>query len=500
MNDPTIKNRMCVDALYNNIQAGENMKKRILSIILAAALIISLCAFTATADSKPVLYGDTDGDGEINIIDATLIQRHLIGLITLDEAALRRAAVSGDDELSIADATLIQRYDVKLISAFPVEEQDKPKVKDVITIHFTNNKKWSSVNAYFYNKATGAELKEWPGVALSDYTTNEKGEQVYSSEVDVTKYDRVIFNSGSKQTTEIPVTKASSGFGIQGRVGKKYYAYVYPYEKAGDGKVKTVVMDYPDGYKKKVYIWTPEGYDPNDTSKKYSVLYMCDGQNLFGNVPNLSGFYWQCQDTVNSLMSNGGDGVIIVGIDNNDDMRVTELTPDLIPLDPEAYAGHYAGGYEYPEFRGKVYSDFIADTLIPYIDTNYNTNSIRGIAGSSCGGQAAFYIGLENPDKFSYIGAFSSAFAYFPPEIWDKYLSSKDFSGDVPYIYLYTGMNKDDNTEQWIYPTAIMMDGWLADHDYPADKRVNIIDADARHHESFWALYLPELICKGLEL
>ena len=227
---------------------------------------------------------------------------------------------------------------------------------------------------------------------------------------------------------------------------------------------------------------------------------MCDGQNLFGNVTNLSGCFWQCQDTVNSLMSNGGDGVIIVGIDNNDDMRVTELTPDLIPLDPEAYAGHYAGGYVYPEFRGEVYSDFISDTVIPYVDSHYNTNSTRGIAGSSCGGQAAFYIGMENMDKFSYIGAFSSAFAYFPPEIWDKYLSSKDFSGDVPFVYLYTGMNKDDSTEQWIYPTAVLMDGWLTEHNYPADKKVNIMDADARHHESFWAIYMPEMLCKGLGL
>ena len=197
-----------------------------------------------------------------------------------------------------------------------------------------------------------------------------------------------------------------------------------------------------------------------------------------------------------------GDVVVVRkefwGVSSN--LRITELTPNLIPLDPEAYAGHYAGGYVYPEFRGEVYSDFIADTVIPYVDSHYNTNSTRGIAGSSCGGQAAFYIGMENMDKFSYIGAFSSAFAYFPPEIWDKYLSSKDFSGDVPFVYLYTGMNKDDSTEQWIYPTAVLMDGWLTEHNYPADKKVNIMDADARHHESFWAIYMPEMLCKGLGL
>ena len=476
------------------------MKKRIISLLSALTFVVSLTAVTSVFSGESILYGDVDNDGEVNIIDATCVQRYTVNMMQLDDEAVKRGDVSGEDGLDIIDVTLIRRYDLRMIKRFPAEgpEREVPKVKDEITISFTNNKKWNPVNAYIYNYSTGDALNEWPGVALTDYEINADGYQVYNLTVDVSRYDRVIFNSGRKQTTEIPVTKASSGYSILGRVGKKYYASIYPTEFHGKGAIRTVVMDYPDGYKKKVYIWTPEGYDPADKSKKYSVLYMCDGQNLFGNVANMSGCFWQCQDTVNSLMQNGGDGVIVVGVDNNDDRRVSELTPNLYELDPGFLEN--VDPSEIPDFKCDIFSGFIVDSVIPYVEANYNVNSVRGIAGSSCGGQAAFYIGMENMDKFSYIGAFSSAFAYFSKECWNNYLSEKDFSGDVPYIYLYTGENKDDNTEQWIYPTAILMDGWLTDNGYPADKKKNVIDVDARHHENYWALYFPEMLCCGLDL
>lgn len=58
------------------------------------------------------LRGDADGDGSVDIIDATLIQRHLVGFRRLSPAAQLLADANGDGELDIDDATLIQRYDV----------------------------------------------------------------------------------------------------------------------------------------------------------------------------------------------------------------------------------------------------------------------------------------------------------------------------------------------------------------------------------------------------
>ena len=481
--------------------------KKLLSILLTLAIALGVISGSSLTAGASSLLGDVDNDGEVDVIDATLIQRHLVGAKLLDEAAQKRGSVSGK-ELSITDATLIQRYAAKMIAFFPAEEN--PEVPDTVTIRFTDNKKWGTVYAYLYNYATGEALEETPGVAMTADGTDSDGKPMYSLDVDVSKYDRVIFNNGgTKQTTATPVTKASSGYYLRGRVGKKYQAAIYPYlpEGTGMGTVKTIKMDYPvisEGDKRDVYIWLPEGYDAADTSKRYSVLYMCDGQNLFGNVANLSGCYWQCQDSISSLMQNGGDGVIVVGVNHDVETRFNELTPDLGMLtslsaeEYEAYRSEY-GDKEW-FLHGKDFSDYVVNTLIPYVESHYNTNDVRGIAGSSCGGYEAFFIGMEHPETFRYIGAFSSAFAYATESEWDAYLSKKDFSGDVPRLYLYCGNNENDNTEQWIYPEAAVMESRLAEYGYPADRMVNVIDDDAKHHETFWALYFPELLCWGLDL
>ena len=86
------------------------MSKRLLSLLLAAVLLVTtLVVTTAGAVQQKILYGDTDGDGNVTILDATAIQRHLAAIDILDEAALERGMVTGGSELTILDATAIQR-------------------------------------------------------------------------------------------------------------------------------------------------------------------------------------------------------------------------------------------------------------------------------------------------------------------------------------------------------------------------------------------------------
>lgn len=76
---------------------------------------------TVTVEAATYLYGDIDGNGEVDLYDATLIMRYAVGLITLDDAAVARGNVSGDTLTDLYDATLIQRYAVGIITEFPVE-------------------------------------------------------------------------------------------------------------------------------------------------------------------------------------------------------------------------------------------------------------------------------------------------------------------------------------------------------------------------------------------
>ena len=80
----------------------------------------------APLSASEFVYGDTDLDGKVNIIDATHIQRHLAKLTTLSAEQIQRAKVSGGEELNIIDATYIQRYLAKLVTKFPVEDMIIP--------------------------------------------------------------------------------------------------------------------------------------------------------------------------------------------------------------------------------------------------------------------------------------------------------------------------------------------------------------------------------------
>ena len=68
--------------------------------------------------TKDYLLGDVNGDGKISVLDATLIQKYLAGLVTFSDTQKAAADVNGDGSVSVIDATLIQKYIAGLISNF----------------------------------------------------------------------------------------------------------------------------------------------------------------------------------------------------------------------------------------------------------------------------------------------------------------------------------------------------------------------------------------------
>ncbi|MBE6824232.1 MAG: starch-binding protein [Ruminococcaceae bacterium] len=502
------------------------MRKTRFTLILTVILLLAMMLFTTLVSNAAVLYGDVDLNGSVSITDATLIQRNLVELEELSEEQLTAAKVSGGDKLTITDATLIQRKLAYIIDKFPVEEETpvtqettpsvvptKPteptephttptqneadtitKISPEIDVYFSNNRNWSKVYAYIYNHETGDPAAAWPGAEMTKHSVNNYGETIYKLHADTSKYDRIIFSNGTAQTTDTPLTVANSGYFINTTLNGKFVVGVYPYGQENEGTIKQVNLEYSPGYNKRITIWTPVGYNANDKSKKYSVLYMTDGQNIFGNDENCSQHEWEVDETVLSYMQNGGDGIIVVGIDNANNKRDSELTPDI---------GDVVPGYNYGGFKngtGEAYSNFVVNKVIPYIEANYNTNSIRGIAGSSSGGIESFYIGMENMDKFNYIGAISPAFLLYDEPTWSTYLSKFDFTDEskLPRIYFFNGNSKNDSLEQELYENAVAMQGWMEKKGYPSKLMTTVVDNDGTHNELFWAVYFPETLAFGL--
>lgn len=65
-------------------------------------------------NAKIFAIGDVNSDGDISVVDATLVQKYIVGLENLTDFQKKSADVNDDNEISVVDATLIQKYIVGL--------------------------------------------------------------------------------------------------------------------------------------------------------------------------------------------------------------------------------------------------------------------------------------------------------------------------------------------------------------------------------------------------
>ncbi len=68
------------------------------------------------------VLGDTDGNGEIEVVDATLIQRRLVDLTVPDPDRIESVGDVDGGGLDITDATFIQRFLVGMEVPYPINE------------------------------------------------------------------------------------------------------------------------------------------------------------------------------------------------------------------------------------------------------------------------------------------------------------------------------------------------------------------------------------------
>ena len=67
-------------------------------------------------NAKIFAIGDVNSDGDISVVDATLVQKYIVGLENLKDFQKKSADVNDDNEISVVDATLIQKYIVGLVA------------------------------------------------------------------------------------------------------------------------------------------------------------------------------------------------------------------------------------------------------------------------------------------------------------------------------------------------------------------------------------------------
>lgn len=300
---------------------------------------------------------------------------------------------------------------------------------------------------------------------------------VFTGHADPALYDRAVITADSIETIELAYNDYVSGWNLTS-------GSCYPGTGEYEPKYERKTFDY-ENRTKDVLIWTPADYGENP-DEKYSVIYMTDGQNLFNRSATSTGS-WAVAESALAMWENGGEKCIIVGIENADGWRDSELTPDI----GEVLEDGYENG------KGEYFSDFVVNTVMPYINGNYNVYADREhthICGSSSGGIESFYIAMEHPDLFGSVGALSPAFLLYSDDTWVQYLSEKDFSGGYPTVYIYCGNNSSDSLEAALCESSLTMSGNLAAIGYPQDQIVTKIYADGMHREMYWRAVFPDYL------
>jgi enterochelin esterase-like enzyme len=153
-------------------------------------------------------------------------------------------------------------------------------------------------------------------------------------------------------------------------------------------------------------VWLPPGYHENG-EKRYPVLYMHDGQNIFDPGLSYTGIDWDVDGAMTKLIESGEiRPAIVVGIWNSPD-RFGEYMPEraVTAINPAASL--------YPDYspKAEAYLSFLSGELVPFINRTYRTKTgpeDTVIMGSSMGGLISLYALVRYPAIFGSAGCVST--------------------------------------------------------------------------------------------
>jgi len=160
-----------------------------------------------------------------------------------------------------------------------------------------------------------------------------------------------------------------------------------------------------------VYVWLPDDYTPG---KRYAVVYMSDGQNLWDAEKMFNHQEWRVDEVFGGLQAAGKiQDCIVVGVANSFRTRSQEYFPqdvfDRYSPELKEYAKSKRMGEG--ELLGNDYLKFVVEELKPFIDATYSTLTDRDHTfhmGSSMGGLLSSYAVAKYPRVFGGAACFST--------------------------------------------------------------------------------------------
>lgn len=246
------------------------------------------------------------------------------------------------------------------------------------------------------------------------------------------------------------------------RASPRRTSEIYPHFFGGmRGEVQgTFEVAADDGRAGRIGVYLPPGYAEN-TLKRYPVLYMQDGANLYGD----GRVDWRVDESMDVLDAmNGIDKAIVVGIQPLGDRDVDFTAPGNV-----------------------AYGRWVVERVIPWVDARYRTLPLRterALVGSSLGGLVSLYLAWQYPQTFAGVAALSATLS-MGPEVVARIAA--DPHREL-MIYLDSGFPHDNSQDVRALYDLLVQEGFV----YGVNLLYFLIP-DAKHEEGAWALrwHLP---------
>lgn len=216
----------------------------------------------------------------------------------------------------------------------------------------------------------------------------------------------------------------------------------------------------------------PHDYDTS--GKRYPVLYLQDGQNLFDEYAPFGN--WGVNKRLAMMAEQGFGDIIVIAIDHAEKDRIAEYTP--------SFRTQLGSG------NGKKYVRALADRLKPFVDEHFRTRPERehtGIGGSSMGGLISIYGGLIYPEVYGKLMIFSPSL-WVSPNIHFHYMNFFDPRDMRVYVYAGEGesANMVPNIRRFINASEQQTE---ASFTFELS-----LDPDGAHNEARWGQEFPRAV------
>lgn len=277
-------------------------------------------------------------------------------------------------------------------------------------------------------------------------------------------------------------------------------------QAADGGAGRFVTFDQPSRYVAPLHVtvWLPPGYDAG--KRRYGVVYMHDGQNLFDPARSAYGKVWAADKAVMADVAAGAIAPwIVVGVDNPTVDRYRQYFPESIyrAASPAVRAAFDKAADGKP-LLGDAYLKALVTELKPRIDRDFRTKADAAhtaIAGSSMGALISAYAFVEYPQVFGRAACLSTHWLLTMPTnlpadadvlaLWERYIAAHLGRPAGRRLWMDHGTETlDANYAPWQrrIDAAVMRAGWKQGRDFESRTFPG-----AAHEENAWRTRLPQV-------